>query len=102
MQLNIKLYGTLTQLLLSIQLNFKPYWRMHLWNILYNIYQRKLLFITKIFKWQKDDFSLFCRVLAGVCEGVTYPSIHAIWSRWAPPLEQSRITAFAFSGEYLQ
>jgi ACS family sodium-dependent inorganic phosphate cotransporter len=31
-----------------------------------------------------------------VCEGVTYPSIHAIWSRWAPPLEQSRITAFAF------
>ncbi len=41
---------------------------------------------------------MVCRVLAGVCEGVTYPSIHAIWSRWAPPLEQSRITAFAFSG----
>ena len=38
------------------------------------------------------------RVLAGLCEGVTYPSIHAIWSRWAPPMEQSRITAFAFSG----
>ena len=41
---------------------------------------------------------LINRVLCGLCEGVTYPSIHAIWSRWAPPLEQSRITAFAFSG----
>jgi len=41
------------------------------------------------------------RVLAGLCEGVTYPSIHAIWSRWAPPMEQSRITAFAFSGMYM-
>lgn len=41
------------------------------------------------------------RVLSGLCEGVTYPSIHAIWSRWAPPMEQSRITAFAFSGMYM-
>ncbi|XP_023344721.1 vesicular glutamate transporter 1 [Eurytemora carolleeae] len=41
------------------------------------------------------------RIIAGLCEGVTYPSIHAIWSRWAPPLEQSRITAFAFSGIYM-
>ena len=40
------------------------------------------------------------RVISGLCEGVSYPSIHAIWSRWAPPLEQSRITAFAFSGDY--
>ena len=41
------------------------------------------------------------RVLSGLSEGVSYPSIHAIWSRWAPPLEQSRITAFAFSGMYM-
>jgi hypothetical protein len=37
MQLNIKLYGTLSPLLLSIQLNFKPYVRMRLRNILYKI-----------------------------------------------------------------
>jgi hypothetical protein len=37
MQLNIRLYGTLTPLLLSIQLNIKPYLRMRLWYILYNI-----------------------------------------------------------------
>jgi hypothetical protein len=41
MQLNIKLYGTLAPLLLYIQLNFKPYVRMRLWDILYNISQRR-------------------------------------------------------------
>jgi hypothetical protein len=42
MQLNIKLYGTLTPLLLCIQLNFKPYLRMRLWNIYmeYGIYTK--------------------------------------------------------------
>jgi hypothetical protein len=42
-QLNIKLYGTFPPLFLSIQLNFKPYLRMRLWNILYNIFQRRIL-----------------------------------------------------------
>jgi hypothetical protein len=45
MQLNIKLYGTLTPLLLSIQLNFKFYMRMRLWYILFNIYQMRLWYI---------------------------------------------------------
>jgi hypothetical protein len=37
MQLNIKLYGTPTPLLLSIQLNFKPYLRMRLWYIIVTV-----------------------------------------------------------------
>lgn len=41
------------------------------------------------------------RVLEGLCEGVTYPSIHAIWAKWAPPLEKTRLAAFAFSGSYI-
>ncbi|XP_069671568.1 vesicular glutamate transporter 2-like isoform X1 [Periplaneta americana] len=40
------------------------------------------------------------RVLEGLFEGVTYPSIHAVWSRWAPPLERSRLATIAFSGSY--
>ena len=32
---------------------------------------------------------------------MTYPSIHAIWARWAPPLERSRLAAVAFSGSYV-
>ncbi|XP_065341537.1 vesicular glutamate transporter 1-like isoform X3 [Cloeon dipterum] len=35
-----------------------------------------------------------------VTQGVTYPSIHAVWSRWAPPLERSRLVTIAFSGSY--
>jgi len=56
---------------------------------------------TPLLAKQSTGLLVAARVLAGLCEGVTYPSIHAIWSRWAPPLEQSRITAFAFSGMYL-
>lgn len=38
------------------------------------------------------------RVIEGIFEGVTYPCIHAVWSKWAPPLERSRLATIAFSG----
>ncbi|XP_046664255.1 vesicular glutamate transporter 2.1-like isoform X2 [Homalodisca vitripennis] len=40
------------------------------------------------------------RVIEGLFEGVTYPSIIAVWSRWAPPQERARLVAIAFSGSY--
>lgn len=46
-------------------------------------------------------FLITTRVLEGLFEGMTYPSIHAIWARWAPPLERSRLAAVAFSGSYV-
>jgi len=33
-------------------------------------------------------------VLEGVGEGVTYPSMHALLSRWIPPMERTRAVAF--------
>nr|CAD7201137.1 unnamed protein product [Timema douglasi] len=33
--------------------------------------------------------------------GVTYPCIHAVWARWAPPLERSRMASLAFAGSYV-
>ncbi|XP_031843952.1 major facilitator superfamily transporter 9 isoform X2 [Nomia melanderi] len=41
------------------------------------------------------------RIIEGICEGVTYPCIHAIWSQWAPPLERSKLATLAFSGSFL-
>ncbi|XP_055013123.1 sialin isoform X2 [Boleophthalmus pectinirostris] len=38
------------------------------------------------------------RALEGFGEGVTYPSMMAIWARWAPPQERSRLTALSGSG----
>lgn len=40
------------------------------------------------------------RVVEGVFEGVTFPCIHAVWSRWSPPLERSRMASLAFAGNY--
>lgn len=37
---------------------------------------------------------------AFVYQGVTFPCIHAVWSRWAPPLERSRMATMAFAGTY--
>lgn len=38
------------------------------------------------------------RALEGFGEGVTFPAMMAIWARWAPPLERSRLMSFSGSG----
>ncbi|XP_012273084.1 vesicular glutamate transporter 2 [Orussus abietinus] len=41
------------------------------------------------------------RIVEGICEGVTYPCIHAVWANWAPPLERSKLATLAFSGSFV-
>ncbi|XP_043120009.1 vesicular glutamate transporter 3 [Puntigrus tetrazona] len=43
---------------------------------------------------------MFVRILQGLVEGVTYPACHGMWSRWAPPLERSRLATTSFCGSY--
>ncbi|MEJ1287028.1 hypothetical protein NN561_018043 [Cricetulus griseus] len=43
---------------------------------------------------------IFVRILQGLVEGVTYPACHGIWSKWAPPLERSRLATTAFCGSF--
>lgn len=38
------------------------------------------------------------RVLEGIGEGVTYPSMHAMLSKWAPPLERSKMVTSVYAG----
>lgn len=40
------------------------------------------------------------RIMEGIFEGVTYPCAHAIWSKWAPVLERSKLVTISFSGAY--
>ncbi|CAI9737167.1 sialinsialin-like [Octopus vulgaris] len=40
------------------------------------------------------------RIFEGLFEGITYPSIHALWAKWAPPLEKTKLATIAFSGSY--
>ncbi|KAH0616781.1 hypothetical protein JD844_028168 [Phrynosoma platyrhinos] len=39
---------------------------------------------------------MFVRILQGLVEGVTYPACHGMWSKWAPPLERSRLATTSF------
>lgn len=41
------------------------------------------------------------RILEGFGEGVTIPAMHAMWSKWAPPLERSKLGTFCYSGMHL-
>ncbi|XP_068130532.1 sialin-like isoform X2 [Hyperolius riggenbachi] len=41
------------------------------------------------------------RVLEGLGEGVTFPSMHAMWSSWAPPLERNRLLSLSYAGAQL-
>lgn len=43
---------------------------------------------------------IIVRIIEGICEGVTFPCIHAVWSRWSPPKERSRMASTAFAGNY--
>lgn len=45
-------------------------------------------------------FLIVLRIIEGVFEGVTFPCIHAVWAKWAPPLERSRMASIAFAGNY--
>ncbi|XP_077990261.1 sialin-like [Glandiceps talaboti] len=38
------------------------------------------------------------RIVEGIGEGVTFPAMHALWGKWAPPLERSRLGAFTYAG----
>lgn len=41
------------------------------------------------------------RTIMGVVEGIAFPSIYELWSKWAPPLERSRLTGIAYAGCYV-
>jgi len=38
------------------------------------------------------------RILLGVFEGATYPAMHAMLAKWAPPAERSRLSSIVYSG----
>ncbi|KAF4526241.1 hypothetical protein B566_EDAN001926 [Ephemera danica] len=40
------------------------------------------------------------RVLEGLGEGVTFPAMHVMLSRWIPPLERSKYAAYVYAGSH--
>ncbi|KAL4707028.1 hypothetical protein ACJJTC_000455 [Scirpophaga incertulas] len=59
-----------------------------------------LTLLTPPLAYTSTALLIAVRVIEGLFEGVTYPCIHAVWSRWAPSDERARLATFAFSGSY--
>lgn len=41
------------------------------------------------------------RIAEGFFEGVTFPAMHALLSKWSPPLERTRLSTLCYGGSYL-
>lgn len=59
-----------------------------------------LTLITPVIANASFSLLVIIRILEGIFEGVTFPAMHALWSRWAPPLERSKLVTAAYSGSY--
>ncbi|XP_065836113.1 sialin-like isoform X2 [Oscarella lobularis] len=51
--------------------------------------------MKKEFGW---DSETSVRIVQGLALGGTCPSAHAMWRKWAPPLERSKLVAISFAG----
>ncbi|XP_031735090.1 sialin isoform X1 [Anarrhichthys ocellatus] len=47
------------------------------------------------------SYVIAVRVLEGIGEGVTFPSMYTMWAAWAPPLERSRLLTISYIGAQL-
>lgn len=56
--------------------------------------------LTPIAARQHVAVLIFLRILEGLCEGVVFPASHQVWSKWAPPLERSKLATIAVSGTH--
>lgn len=55
-------------------------------------------FLTPVAAQTSYIFLIVLRIIVGITSGVCYPSMHAIWGNWAPPLERSKLVSFTYAG----
>lgn len=41
---------------------------------------------------------IILRVLVGIGSGALFPAMHAMWGKWAPPMERSKLTSITYAG----
>ncbi|CAF1172595.1 unnamed protein product [Adineta steineri] len=59
-----------------------------------------LTLFTPLFAYMGPTALIILRILEGFSSGFIYPSLHALWSKWAPKDDKSKLATFAFSGSY--
>lgn len=60
-----------------------------------------LTLVTPVFTKMNFFALIAIRIIEGFFEGVTFPCITAVWSKWAPPLERSMLATIGFSGSFI-
>ncbi|XP_039723158.1 sodium-dependent phosphate transport protein 1-like isoform X4 [Pteropus medius] len=60
-----------------------------------------LTLLTPLAATAGEAFLMACRALQGLGQGTTLTAQHVIWVKWAPPLEQGRLTSMSISGSVL-
>lgn len=38
------------------------------------------------------------RIILGIATGMTFPAMHTMWGKWAPPLERTKLMTFTYAG----
>ncbi|GFO24631.1 vesicular glutamate transporter 1 [Plakobranchus ocellatus] len=38
------------------------------------------------------------RIVLGIATGMTFPAMHTMWGKWAPPLERTKLITFTYAG----
>lgn len=54
--------------------------------------------LTPILCYQGVYYLIAARVIEGIFSGLSFPSINAVYAKWSPPLERSKISGFGISG----
>ena len=49
--------------------------------------------------WSKEEYKWLYLYWFLWLQGVTFPAMHAIWAKWAPPSERSILTTISYSGK---
>lgn len=54
--------------------------------------------LTPVLCYQGIRYLFLLRFIEGILGGLSFPSINAVWSKWSPPLERSRVSGIGISG----
>lgn len=68
--------------------------------LLFGVFWTSVLTLLTPVVTYAGDFAaiVVTRILEGLGEGVTYPAMHVMVSKWSPPLERSKMVTFVYAG----
>jgi MFS family permease len=57
--------------------------------------------LTPLAAYQSLGLLLTTRIVEGFVLGVSFPAMHVMWAKWAPPLEKSKLSSISYAGPFV-